>query len=187
MVIFHVVHEVVAWPSGLRRWFKAPVISMAWVQIPPLPEFFFIARDTYFIANTPTSSFIIFIYSCLLPHVQFECEYRRFNLNRMQLNQFEAFHALVKESHHLPSDMPFTISYTDPRNGDLLPINNDDNLVRAFTTAVPLLRVIVYRKQGKMVEWEKGGNRGEVEGEGSEKEKRGEGRLGRWNGEEEES
>ena len=66
----------------------------------------------------------------------------------MQLNQFEAFHALVKESHHLPSDMPFTISYTDPRNGDLLPINNDDNLVRAFTTAVPMLRVIVYRKQG---------------------------------------
>ena len=25
------------WPSGLRRWFKAPVISMAWVRIPPLP------------------------------------------------------------------------------------------------------------------------------------------------------
>ena len=32
---------VVAWPSGLRRWFKAPVISMAWVRIPPLPVFFF--------------------------------------------------------------------------------------------------------------------------------------------------
>ena len=29
----------VAWPSGLRRWFKAPVISMAWVRIPPLPHF----------------------------------------------------------------------------------------------------------------------------------------------------
>ena len=28
----------VAWPSGLRRWFKAPVISMAWVRIPPLPS-----------------------------------------------------------------------------------------------------------------------------------------------------
>lgn len=83
---------------------------------------------------------------------KFECEYRRFNLNRMQLNQFEAFHALVKESHHLPSDMPFTISYTDPRNGDLLPINNDDNLVRAFTTAVPMLRVIVYRKQEFMLD-----------------------------------
>ena len=27
----------VAWPSGLRRWFKAPVSSGAWVRIPPLP------------------------------------------------------------------------------------------------------------------------------------------------------
>ncbi len=31
---------VVAWPSGLRRWFKAPVSSGAWVRIPPLPMFF---------------------------------------------------------------------------------------------------------------------------------------------------
>ena len=29
----------VAWPSGLRRWFKAPVSSEAWVRIPPLPYF----------------------------------------------------------------------------------------------------------------------------------------------------
>ena len=27
----------VAWPSGLRRWIKAPVSQEAWVQIPPLP------------------------------------------------------------------------------------------------------------------------------------------------------
>ena len=31
----------VAWPSGLRRWFKAPVSSGAWVRIPPLPAGFF--------------------------------------------------------------------------------------------------------------------------------------------------
>ena len=30
----------VAWPSGLRRWFKAPVSSEAWVRIPPLPTTF---------------------------------------------------------------------------------------------------------------------------------------------------
>ena len=29
---------VVAWPSGLRRWIKAPVSSGAWVRIPPLPS-----------------------------------------------------------------------------------------------------------------------------------------------------
>ena len=33
MVLFKV-----AWPSGLRRWFKAPVSSGAWVRIPPLPN-----------------------------------------------------------------------------------------------------------------------------------------------------
>ena len=45
---FTAVCQVVAWPSGLRRWFKAPVISMAWVRIPPLPVFFFIVllQDT---------------------------------------------------------------------------------------------------------------------------------------------
>ena len=32
----------VAWPSGLRRWFKAPVSSEAWVRIPPLPDLFFV-------------------------------------------------------------------------------------------------------------------------------------------------
>ena len=32
----------VAWPSGLRRWFKAPVSSEAWVRIPPLPQNSFI-------------------------------------------------------------------------------------------------------------------------------------------------
>ena len=31
----------VAWPSGLRRWFKAPVSSEAWVRIPPLPKILF--------------------------------------------------------------------------------------------------------------------------------------------------
>ena len=31
----------VAWPSGLRRWFKAPVTKVAWVRIPPLPSPFF--------------------------------------------------------------------------------------------------------------------------------------------------
>ena len=33
----HAVMCMVVWPSGLRRWFKEPVISMAWVRIPPLP------------------------------------------------------------------------------------------------------------------------------------------------------
>ena len=36
----------VAWPSGLRRWFKAPVSSEAWVRIPPLPNLLVISSFT---------------------------------------------------------------------------------------------------------------------------------------------
>ena len=82
-------------------------------------------------------------------HIQFECEFRRFSVDRNQMNQFDAFYSLVKDSHHLPSEMPFTVSYTDPRNGDLLPITNNDNLMRAYTTAMPLLRLVIYRQQGE--------------------------------------
>ena len=39
---FQVLMQWVAWPSGLRRWFKAPVSSEAWVRIPPLPDLFFV-------------------------------------------------------------------------------------------------------------------------------------------------
>ena len=42
----------VAWPSGLRRWFKAPVSSEAWVRIPPLPHGDF---DRYVAAEATTS------------------------------------------------------------------------------------------------------------------------------------
>ncbi|KAI8432901.1 hypothetical protein MSG28_013819 [Choristoneura fumiferana] len=46
---------------------------------------------------------------------------------------------LIEKLHRL-HDVTFLISYTDPRDGDLLPINNDDNLARALLTARPLLR-----------------------------------------------
>ena len=39
----------VAWPSGLRRWFKAPVSSEAWVRIPPLPQLYELALLTQFL------------------------------------------------------------------------------------------------------------------------------------------
>ena len=32
--------RVPLWPSGLRRWFKAPAISMVWIRVPPLQFFF---------------------------------------------------------------------------------------------------------------------------------------------------
>lgn len=33
---------MVVWPSGPRRWIKAPVSSGAWVRIPPLPVLSFV-------------------------------------------------------------------------------------------------------------------------------------------------
>ena len=42
VLLFCIINsKKVAWPSGLRRWFKAPVSSEAWVRIPPLPTHFF--------------------------------------------------------------------------------------------------------------------------------------------------
>jgi len=41
--------------------------------------------------------------------------------------------------------MYFIVAYTD-NEGDLLPINNDDNLSVALTTARPVLRLLLERK-----------------------------------------
>ena len=43
----------VAWPSGLRRWFKAPVSSEAWVRIPPLP------LNTFCLFDGPTCDSLV--------------------------------------------------------------------------------------------------------------------------------
>lgn len=51
----------------------------------------------------------------------------------------------MERLHHL-NNLQFLISYVDPRDNDLLPINNDDNYGRALSTAKPLLRVMVQRK-----------------------------------------
>ena len=40
-VVESILADSVAWPSVLRRWFKAPVSSEAWVRIPPLPWSYF--------------------------------------------------------------------------------------------------------------------------------------------------
>ncbi len=48
ILIITVIDNKVAWASGLRRWFKAPVSSEAWVQIPPLPDYFFFSVSNYY-------------------------------------------------------------------------------------------------------------------------------------------
>ncbi|CAH0596897.1 unnamed protein product [Chrysodeixis includens] len=82
---------------------------------------------------------------------KFDAEFRRFSLNRTEKLKYEDFKALIEKLHRL-HDVAFLISYTDPRDGDLLPINNDDNLARALLTARPLLRVIIQRKGDSLEE-----------------------------------
>ena len=61
----------------------------------------------------------------------------------------------MAELHRLPSSDLILLSYIDPQDNDLLPINNDDNFGRALKTAKPLLRLIVQRKGMKIMssEW----------------------------------
>ncbi|KAF6197793.1 hypothetical protein GE061_008759 [Apolygus lucorum] len=76
---------------------------------------------------------------------KFDAEFRRFSLPKVTTMTYEEFSGLLEKTHRL-HDVPFLVSYTDPRDGDLLPINNDDNLNRALLSARPLLRVIIQRK-----------------------------------------
>nr|CAG4638593.1 EOG090X09SP [Cyclestheria hislopi] len=76
---------------------------------------------------------------------KFEAEFRRFSLNKDLLPKYEDFKQLLERLHGLHIE-PFFISYTDPRDGDLLPINNDDNFARALQAARPLLRIHIQRK-----------------------------------------
>ncbi|CAI9716174.1 partitioning defective 6 homolog beta-like [Octopus vulgaris] len=88
---------------------------------------------------------------------KFDAEFRRFAIDKDGNYQFEDFHELVEKLHQLHR-IPFVITYTDPAHGDLLPINNKDNYLKAVSTARPLLRLQVQRK---------GESYGEVNGYGS--------------------
>ncbi|KAJ8912858.1 hypothetical protein NQ315_007990 [Exocentrus adspersus] len=76
---------------------------------------------------------------------KFDAEFRRFCVERNSQPKFEKFRNLIESLHNL-KDISFRVSYIDPSDQDLLPINNDDNLRRALLNAKPLLRIIVQRK-----------------------------------------
>lgn len=85
---------------------------------------------------------------CIL---QFDAEFRRFAVDRDSHAQFEEFRSLLERLHRL-KDITFLVSYIDPSDQDLLPINNDENLRRALLNAKPLLRVIIQRKGDSLEE-----------------------------------
>ena len=85
---------------------------------------------------------------------KFDAEFRRFCVNGSNYQTFESFRDLLEEIHQLKRNAsskpyPFHISYIDPKDNDLLPINNTVNYLRALQTAKPLLRLVIQR-QGEL-------------------------------------
>ncbi len=75
---------------------------------------------------------------------KYDAEFRRFGLVRCQLSKFEEFYQLLERLHGLYG-IQFNIYYTD-KDGDLLPINNDNNFGRVQQVTAGILRLIILRK-----------------------------------------
>ncbi|XP_078543991.1 partitioning defective 6 homolog gamma [Lissotriton helveticus] len=75
---------------------------------------------------------------------KFGAEFRRFPLNRYQPGRYEDFYKLILHVHQI-ANTEVMLGYADV-HGDLLPINNDDNFVKAVTSAIPLLRVFIQKQ-----------------------------------------
>ncbi|MEE6516283.1 hypothetical protein FKM82_025610 [Ascaphus truei] len=77
--------------------------------------------------------------------IEFDAEFRRFAITGSCVGGFQDFYQLIQTVHKIPC-MDILLGYTDI-HGDLLPINNDDNYQKALSSANPLLRVIIQRKE----------------------------------------
>ncbi|KAJ3596626.1 hypothetical protein NHX12_003030 [Muraenolepis orangiensis] len=80
---------------------------------------------------------------------KFDAEYRRFALKRSGSGSFQEFYRLLQTVHHIPGT-ELMLGYADVQ-GDLLPINNDDNFHKAVTSANPLLRIIITRREDEPI------------------------------------
>ncbi|XP_035499052.1 partitioning defective 6 homolog alpha [Scophthalmus maximus] len=80
---------------------------------------------------------------------KFEAEYRRFALKRNGPGGFLDFLRLLRTIHLIPG-VDVLLGYADV-HGDLLPINNDDNFHKAVSSANPLLRIIITKKEDEPV------------------------------------
>ncbi|KAI4877896.1 hypothetical protein NFI96_016788 [Prochilodus magdalenae] len=76
---------------------------------------------------------------------KFEAEYRRFALKKNGAGSFQEFYHLLQTIHRIPG-VDVLLGYADI-HGDLLPINNDDNFHKALSSANPLLRIIIQRRE----------------------------------------
>ena len=79
LIYFQMQRKVysVAWPSGLRRWFQAPVSSEAWVRIPPLPSVSFYKVNDSSILPSQIELFFSFVTFLFLLSLFFFYQKRR--------------------------------------------------------------------------------------------------------------
>jgi len=87
---------------------------------------------------------------------KFDAEFRRFSVNITDHSTFENFQSMLAEVHLLRgssennggsnSSLGFHIFYIDPKDNDLLPINNTDNYLRAMKNAKQPLRLVIQRQ-----------------------------------------
>ncbi|KAF2355424.1 PDZ domain [Trinorchestia longiramus] len=77
---------------------------------------------------------------------KFDAEFRRFSIERNKFDTLESFRELVEGIHCLPKNAGIVLAYTDPGDGDLLPLSNDDNFRKALQIRRSLLRISVQRK-----------------------------------------
>ncbi|XP_015121919.1 partitioning defective 6 homolog gamma [Diachasma alloeum] len=77
---------------------------------------------------------------------KFDADIIRFSIKKNEQMQYDDFWRLLAEKHELGQEQNFLIWYTDPTDGDSLPINNDNNLARALAASKPLVRVFITRK-----------------------------------------
>ncbi|XP_029464697.1 partitioning defective 6 homolog alpha isoform X2 [Rhinatrema bivittatum] len=83
---------------------------------------------------------------------KFDAEFRRFAIKRSSAGGFQDFYHLIQTVHQIPF-MDVLLGYTDI-HGDLLPINNDDNYHKALSSANPLLRIIIQKRDvPRAVKW----------------------------------
>ncbi|XP_010882172.1 partitioning defective 6 homolog alpha [Esox lucius] len=75
---------------------------------------------------------------------KFEAEYRRFAVKKGDAGGFQEFYRLLQTVHRIPG-VEVLLGYADI-HGDLLPINNDDNFYKALSSANPLLRIIIQKR-----------------------------------------
>ncbi|XP_062997398.1 partitioning defective 6 homolog alpha isoform X2 [Elgaria multicarinata webbii] len=85
---------------------------------------------------------------------KFDAEFRRFAMKRSSAGGFQEFYQLIQRVHQIPC-LDVLLGYTDV-HGDLLPINNDDNYHKALSSANPLLRIIIQKRELQIPAMKKG-------------------------------